>query len=90
MSKPALLFQATIDGIKFEIDLEAADGYCDDPVQNGRPQIKLSAGFKRDRKSLEILIHEMLHASNWGKTEKTVDRTAKDVARVLWRLYKPR
>ena len=50
MSKPALLFQATIDGIKFEIDLEAADGYCDDPVQNGRPQIKLSAGFKRDRK----------------------------------------
>jgi len=88
MPKPELLFQATIDGTKYKIDLEEVDGLCNDGDCD--PVIRLPKGFKRDRKSLEILVHEILHASNWGKTEKVVTRTAKDIARVLWRLYCPR
>ncbi len=90
MNKPDLFFQATIDGTKFEIDLEPAGGYCDNPMLKGRPQILLPDGFKHDRITLVRLVHEMLHASNWSKSEKVITRTAKDIARVLWRLYKPR
>ena len=35
---------------------------------------------------LVTLIHEILHASNWAKSEETVDRTSKDIGRLFWRL----
>ena len=35
---------------------------------------------------LITLIHESLHASNWAKSEGVVDRTSKDIGRLLWRL----
>ena len=35
---------------------------------------------------LETAIHEALHAGAWSKSEKVVERTARDMARFLWRL----
>lgn len=31
-------------------------------------------------------IHEMLHASNWAKSEATVERTSSEIGCALWRL----
>lgn len=38
------------------------------------------------RKGLISLIHEALHAGNWDKHEETIDRTSKEIGRLLWRL----
>lgn len=75
---------ATINGRQYKIFLrEPVDG--------------LTATYKMER-AIEIftpldtqnglitLIHESLHASNWAKSEATVDRTSKDIGRLLWRL----
>jgi len=35
---------------------------------------------------LEVLIHEMLHACYWDLDEEAIDITARDIARVLFRL----
>lgn len=35
---------------------------------------------------LNTTIHEALHACNWDKSEKKVNRTANDISRFLWRL----
>lgn len=39
-----------------------------------------------ERNILDTTIHEALHACDWDKSEKKVERTAKDISRFLWRL----
>lgn len=39
---------------------------------------------------LEVLIHEALHAANYSKSEKKVTKTAKKVARMLYKTLKRR
>lgn len=38
------------------------------------------------QKGLISLIHEAMHAGNWDKHEKTIDRSSKEIGRLLWRL----
>lgn len=76
---------ATINGVKYDIDLcGPVDGLCDQPV-GGRPSIRVMADMSTQA-GLITLIHEALHASCWSLHEATVDRTSKDIGRLLWRL----
>ena len=38
------------------------------------------------RNELITIIHEGMHAGNWDKHEETIERSAKDIGRLLWRL----
>lgn len=75
----------TFNGIKFDIDVDnrTIEGYCDSP-HGGRPGIHTTKSGTCQ--GLETLIHESLHAENWAKGEMVVTRTAKEIARFLWRL----
>lgn len=75
----------TFNGIKYDIDVNTAtiEGYCDSP-RGGKPGIHTTENGTCQ--GLETLIHEALHAENWVKTEQVVTRTAKEIARFLWRL----
>lgn len=76
---------ATFNGVKFDINLyDTIDGSCDSPL-GGKPSIMICADLNT-QVGLESVIHEGLHACFWAKTEKKVERTAKDIARFLWRL----
>jgi len=61
-----------------------ADGICDAYDTPGK-RIRISPSLKGERK-LEVIVHEVLHASHWDMAEEAVEETARDVARVLWRL----
>ena len=75
----------TFNGVRYSIDIcdVPVDGYCDYP-RGEMPGIHIiDVG---DRKGLENIIHESLHAENWAKSEVVVTRTAKEIATLLWRL----
>lgn len=83
----------TFNEVKYLIDLEPFDAMCEEPhpKPDDRPSIRLPKGLpcqdeKGARTGLMYLIHECLHAENWGAHESTVDRTAIEVAELLWRL----
>jgi len=40
----------------------------------------------RSKTTLEVLIHEALHAANWDLDEAAVQETAEDIAKILWKL----
>ena len=48
--------------------------------------IDAGAWKKRNRASLELLIHEIYHALNPAYDERVVTQHAKDLARILWKL----
>ena len=76
---------ATFNGVKYEIDVcGPLDGLCNSP-RGSDPSVRICVGLE-DRKGLETVIHESLHACFWAKSEEKVGQTAKDVARFLWRL----
>ena len=50
-----------------------------------RRTVRVNANLP-DRKSLDTVIHELLHAAEWNMSEEWVTSTADDIARVLWRL----
>lgn len=56
-------------------------GYCDKPT-NPKKQI-LVHNRMGSKKTLEILIHEMLHALDWHIDEGHIERAAHDMANVL-------
>lgn len=59
-------------------------GYCDSPTKRGkRIWIHNRMG---DRKTLEVLIHEMLHAQNWHIDEEHIKTSAHEIAVVLGKL----
>ena len=56
-----------------------------------RPEVTMTESLpygngKHARLMLITLLHECLHASNWDKSEKVIDRTAVDIGKLLWRL----
>lgn len=61
-----------------------ARGDCSSPNVKGK-EIRVLSGLK-DEEELEVLIHEMLHASNWSLDETHVSTVAEDIASALWKL----
>lgn len=61
-------------------------GECE--VSPGLIRIRPNLG---QRGTLEVLIHEALHAANWAKSEAVVTRLSADLAEILWRAgWRPR
>ena len=80
-----------LNEVKYKIHFEAYDGSCSPPkLVDREAEITLPKGFKKDRYTMELLIHEMLHGCLWKLSEADVERTAEDIAKVLWRIYTPR
>jgi hypothetical protein len=65
-------------------NLGANRGDCDPPERPGK-EIRIAAGLRGEER-LEVLVHELVHAAGWHIDEAFVERFARDVARVLWRL----
>lgn len=64
--------------------LPTAWGDCDSPSRRGPTLIRLVRGMG-DRRRLEVLIHEMLHALAWDVfDEEFVRSSARQMSRVLW------
>ena len=81
----------TIDGLKWRIQWSGKNmtkdgrlGECDDPtVKNRAIRIKPNlAPFLE----LDVLLHEMDHASDFKKGEDYVNQHATEKSKVLWRL----
>ena len=62
-------------------EVGARDGICIESPHVMKIRRTLSG-----RKLLETVVHEMLHAEHWQIDEEYVERTAADIARLLWRL----
>ncbi len=75
---------ATFNGRQYKIFLrEPVDGACATYTLERAIEIFTPLDTQN---GLVTLIHESLHAGNWAKSEETVDRTSKDIGRLLWRL----
>ena len=82
--------------VKYAIDVEGFKGETTQVlglprIIIARPKVTLVESLpyedaKHARLMLITLLHECLHASNWNKSEKVVDRTAIDIGKLLWRL----
>lgn len=59
-------------------------GRCDSPFSPNK-KILIDSRLEGEEK-LEVLIHEMLHAAFWNIDEWYIDKSAKDISHVLWRL----
>lgn len=59
-------------------------GRCDAPHLRGKT-IVVESGHS-DEKTLEIVLHELLHAGAWNLSEETVQHWACDVASILTKL----
>jgi len=83
----------TINGVKYDIDIRRANGYCDKPKLSKRdhPEILLPRGLLRGdsrgaKLGLRVLLHEILHAADWNKHENTIERVSKEICDLLWLL----
>lgn len=69
---------------RLRIGGESIRGYCSDP---GSPNKTIEIDSRLEgEEELEVLIHEMGHATNWPLSEEHITQQSKDMARVLWRL----
>jgi hypothetical protein len=59
-------------------------GDCDSPETPGK-EVRVSSALRGEER-LEVVIHELIHASGWHIDESYAEQFAADVARVLWRL----
>lgn len=67
--------------LTFERLPRGTDGLCE--MESRRIKIRKSQGGEAQ---LDTLLHELLHAAHWDLAEESIEETARDVARVLWRL----
>jgi len=58
------------------------DGDCG--YAGSKPSIRIRRSLK-GRRALNVLVHEVLHASRPELSEEAVTETANDIERVLWR-----
>ncbi len=64
--------------------LKTEDGHCQAPTAKGK-RLVVSSGLSEFR-TLEVLLHEGVHATTWDAAEEAVTETAHDLASFLWRL----
>ena len=83
------------NGTKYYIGVdEPYVGWCDKPKKpdiSEYPAIRLPSGLpcgnKRGAKiGLITLLHECLHAENWDKSERNIDKVSTEIGTLLWRL----
>lgn len=75
---------ATFNGRQYKIFLqEPVDGTCTTYTLERAIEIFTPLDTQN---GLITLIHECLHAGNWHASEDVVDRTSKDIGRLMWRL----
>lgn len=72
----------TFDGVRYEILIGNFDGAAD---THGTYSLLIN-GDTNTQKGLITLIHEAMHAGNWDKHEETIERSSKEIGRLLWRL----
>ena len=60
------------------------DGFCDAPNLPSKT-IRIRSGLG-EKRQLEVVLHELLHAADWHKDETWVEQVAEDVAAILWKL----
>jgi len=82
------LFAIDVDGFKGQTSLKNQDLPI---IVIARPEVTMTSSLpygdgKHARLMMITLLHEGLHASDWNKSEKVVDRTAVDIGKLLWRL----
>lgn len=69
--------------------LSKVAGECDRPDLVGK-EIRISSKLK-DKKKLDTLIHEILHALSWHQFDESwVSDSATDLAEILWKFYRER
>lgn len=64
------------------------DGTCDPPTVS-RKEIRIRDSLQRidrQRRLMEVAIHEAMHASCWPLAEDVVTQGAEDIADLLWKL----
>lgn len=59
-------------------------GECDSPEKPSK-EIRVDSRLTGEER-LEVVIHEVIHAALWHLDEEYVEATARDLARILWRL----
>lgn len=59
-------------------------GDCDSPDTPGK-KIRIRSGLS-EFDELDVMIHELLHISDWTKDETWVEETATEIAKILWKL----
>lgn len=78
-----------VDGKRYKLrfaDLRHTENKGDvDPPNAVDKEIRLDRSL-RGEELLEILIHECLHIYDWKKDESYVDKEAKELARIIWRM----
>lgn len=58
------------------------DGFCEASTSSKPARIRIRRDLSRDR-TLEVTIHELLHAARWSMSEEAVTTIAADIARTL-------
>jgi hypothetical protein len=82
------------NGVRYYVDADKLEGWCDRPRKPDKreyPTIHLPQGLRgrgerRAKIGLITLIHEALHAENWDEREAVVERVAREVGGLLWRM----
>lgn len=65
------------------VPMRRADGECDPPEKPGK-EIRIARRLWRYPVArAEVLVHEALHASDWGRSEESVEQMAADIVRLL-------
>lgn len=59
-------------------------GTCDPPGTPGKT-LKIVKGLD-EAETLDVILHEILHAADWHRSEEWVDQVATDISKILWRL----
>jgi hypothetical protein len=80
-------FYHKFGGKRYVIDVHHPfDGICDPPEGTSQPAIRLPNGLQDTRKCLIILLHEVIHACDWNKSEPETEEMANDIGKLLWKL----
>ncbi len=75
---------ATFNGVKYEILVVRLYGFTN--IKKDKKYTLVVCCESDTQKELISLVHEAMHAGNWDKHEETIDRSSKEIGRLLWRL----
>ena len=89
--KPFASFWAMLGGLRYRLRFVRSreipfDRWADcSPPSESKREIRIRQVL-RGRARLETVIHEALHAQTWTRSEEDVRRSARELAKLLWRL----